>query len=350
MKHEISLMQSHLNKMNRAFQVVLTLVTLVELIMMIRGFVYFNLERLKHRLYLYSYIFLFATSLVTLIFFTLCNMREQHRKKISIVTYIYAFCLIAWSALVTCIDCYADGDSGIMVYVMTCTAVGILTLIKPQIFLAYLGVSSAVVLILTAFARNWTPYSSGFYLNFMIFMATAAFINAHNYRLSKREHEANQKLETLSYTDQLTGVYNRRSLSIQAQTYIEKNTSFTFVLLDIDNFKDVNDTYGHPKGDACLITLAKKLTEHFGKNVYRFGGDEFALLSNMNTEAVCAHLDAVNQELNIAEKTLPFQISSGIYAASGKDAAEQIFSRADQALYEAKLKGKARWSLYQNQK
>ncbi len=343
-RDDTSMLNSHIHKMSRLFKTLLVFMTLFELAMLIRGLAIFNLERLKLRMYVYSYAFLLISSLITLILFFMYEKKEQYARRMVITTYVYAFCFIMWSAVVTGIDCYANGDSGIIVYVMTCIAVGGLTLIKPWVFMTYLGISGTFLIIFTAYARAWVPYSSGFYLNFAIFLVTASFVNLHNYRLSRREYEARQILKKLSYTDQLTGVYNRRRLDKHLAE--DRQEPVVFVLLDIDKFKKVNDTYGHPMGDICLIRLAEILAEHFGDRVYRFGGDEFALISHLGIEETCRRIEAVDQDLERAFETFVLHISAGVYEAEAGKPASVVFSNADRALYRAKDTEGTRWVLY----
>ncbi len=345
-KQELSFMENHVEKMSKIFKILLALFAVFELVLAIRGLIFFNLEKKKLRYYLYSYIFLFAISLVALVILLTC----KDTKIINISIYVYSFLLIMWSAVITCIDCYANGDSGIIVYVMTCISVGVLTLIRPSVFLTYLGISGAFFLVMSAYARGWQLYSSGFYINFFVFIAVAIFINVHNYRLSKREYEATQQLKRLSYIDQLTGIFNRRRLDERLTTHIEAQDDFVFVLLDIDNLKQINDNFGHPVGDVCLVALAEKLTEYFGEHVYRFGGDEFSLIAECGAEEVCEKLDAVNKALEGTKEGFDLQISAGVYEVKRREVHTQIFAKADEALYKAKNSGKGKWVLYNESK
>ncbi len=339
-------MQSFIDKRHRVFKVLLTILTIVEFVLMLRGFFLFNLKRLKLVLYLSSYIFLFISSLGILLILLLLKDREKHIKKLIIGIYIYAFCLIMWSTVITCIDCYANGDSGFMVYIMTCISVGTLIIIKPAVFTLYMILSGALSLTFTAIMRGWQPYSSGFYINFIVFFALAIFINIHNYQLSKREYEATTKLKRLSYIDQLTGVRNRRGFDEQFCIYSQSNNDFVLALVDVDSLKEINDTYGHPEGDNCLIALASELKEHFGEGVYRFGGDEFAVLSSLSADRFCASVDSINHSLKYKLNNTPLHISAGIYIAKA-GSIEEAVKCADKALYRAKSEGKAKWVIYE---
>ncbi len=340
------LMLMHFKKLGKIYKAVLAVLSLIELVLTLRGLFLFNLERLKLRLYLYSYIFLFTASLATLVFLVICEKNEKHRNKAVHVIYAYAFCFIMWSAFVSCIDCHANGDSGLMVYITASVAVGILTLIRPAVFAVYMGISGTFIAVFTAFARGWTPYSSGFYINFAVFIATAIFINAHNHLLSRREFDSALKLERLSYTDRLTGAFNRRSLDEEAAAKREAGLEYTAVLLDIDGLKEINDTMGHPKGDECLVALAEKLKEVFGERVFRFGGDEFAVISLDTAENVALGIDRVNKSLCGSVDGVQLHISAGIALSSAGEDASSVFAKADKALYESKSAGKSRASIY----
>ncbi len=345
--NDLALMKDHIGKMYRIYATIIAFITLIELAFMMRGVHMFNLERLKLRLYLYSYIFLFVSSVAALSALIVFRKREQHWKKLTAMIYIYAFCLVIWSAFVTCIDCYANGDSGIIVYVMTCISVGVLTLIKPIFFASLVSLSGIAMLISIYFARSQQLYSSGFYINFAVFMALAIFINAHNYKLSMREFESGKQLRKLSYTDQLTNVYNRRRLDKHISARTEAHRSFVFMLMDVDNFKEINDIHGHAIGDKCLTALAKKLTERFGERcVYRFGGDEFAVIPQMDEETACRTIEELNSELSEVVDGITIHISAGIYTTHEDDSARNVFIKTDRALYDAKRAGKARWARY----
>ncbi len=345
-RNDLQFMKNYIDKVNHRFRFLLAAVVILEFALMLRGLCLFNLERLKLRLYLSSYVFLFATSLAMLMFFLIFGQREAHFKKVLAAIYGYTFCFIMWSAGVTCIDLYASGDSGIIVYVLTCVSVGVLVLLKPWIFACYLGVSSLFLVGFTVLIRDGEPYSTGFYLNFAIFLATAIFINNHNYMLSLREYNARRELERLSDTDPLTGLHNRGRLDRQMQKYDGRLPS-VLVVMDIDKFKQINDRFGHPEGDACLQRFAQVLTAHFGDRAYRIGGDEFAVLSELSQEEVCAQIDAINLELRSAADAITMQTSAGLYLLRAGDSQEDALRNADRALYRVKQNGGTGWAVYE---
>ncbi len=341
------LMQNQIRKMRNVYFVIICLVGLIELALTVRGLFIFNFARLKHRMYFYSYVFLLVASIVTFAVLMLYRKNEKYIKLVIAQTYIYSACLIVWSTYISTVDCIANGDSGMMVFIMVSISIGALLLIKP-IYYGSMILFCAAAFVVTVRVAKGEFYSSGFYTNLAVFLALAMFISAHNYRISKREYEANKKLQRLSETDQLTGIYNRRHLDAQMAECDEIDKSFVFVLIDADDFKGINDTHGHAVGDACLTAVANKLVLEFGDNVYRFGGDEFAVISVYDINTTAEKIDKINKEL-IAENTeAPFHISAGIYKTNDEDHANAIFINTDKALYEAKKKGKCTYSVYDN--
>lgn len=158
-------------------------------------------------------------------------------------------------------------------------------------------------------------------------------------------------LEKTSNLDPLTRTYNRRALD----TYFDalcntqgKTPDSRILLIDIDDFKVVNDTYGHLAGDRILIFLAKLLNSSLrdGDKVFRFGGEEFLILLNRSTDKACesiAHriLESVRSN-NLLYKAHKINITLSMGSARFKegDTFESFIERADKALFKAKSNGK----------
>jgi diguanylate cyclase (GGDEF)-like protein len=161
----------------------------------------------------------------------------------------------------------------------------------------------------------------------------------------------NQELERLSITDPLTGLYNRLKLDqllalefARSQRYA---TSFATVILDIDKFKSVNDTYGHQTGDQVLVELAGILTNQTRDVDYvgRWGGEEFLVIaSNTEIEGACELAEKLRQKVashqfpRVGEKTASF----GIAVYDPGESIADLMGRADRALYRAKESGRNR--------
>lgn len=163
--------------------------------------------------------------------------------------------------------------------------------------------------------------------------------------------EQNRQLERLSVTDQLTGLFNRlqldRSLDEERARALRYSTQFCVVLLDLDRFKSVNDTFGHPVGDQVLVGLSRVLQRHVREAdvLGRWGGEEFLIVCR-DTTLPGARVLAEKLRVAIAAQTFavagPRTASFGVAAYCPDEAVTDTLKRADEALYQAKLAGRNR--------
>lgn len=166
---------------------------------------------------------------------------------------------------------------------------------------------------------------------------------------TKREHH-----EKMANTDALTKVYNRRFLEDFSNKYMKivkrENTTLSLLLIDIDRFKNINDTYGHDIGDIIIKNLVDRIKKVIRENdiIVRLGGDEFVVLlpnTNMqNARKVAKKLVVLINTINQLEKEeLTFTTSIGISEYKKDDNnIDDLIKRADKALYEAKRLGRNR--------
>ncbi|HEX6699173.1 MAG TPA: diguanylate cyclase [Gaiellaceae bacterium] len=154
-------------------------------------------------------------------------------------------------------------------------------------------------------------------------------------------------------TDNLTGLGNHRAYQAALRTSVEEarktGAPLSLCLLDIDDFKRLNDGYGHGLGDEVLVRIAGLLKQAEGTQAFRFGGDEFAVLVPVGDAVACSRFERVQRELAGAELSPdgPVTISVGIasFPAHGRDA-EALQEVADGALYWSKRHGKNRACIY----
>lgn len=176
---------------------------------------------------------------------------------------------------------------------------------------------------------------------------------------------ANKKLENASYIDPLTNLYNRRYFNIIYEKELKRakriKSYITFMMLDIDYFKQYNDTYGHLEGDNALKSVASALKETLKRPsdyVFRLGGEEFAVLMIDTPEIQSASM-AQNICNIIKSKEIPHRaskvskvltISIGVACCVADDALEDevMISKADEALYKAKENGRDRYEITTN--
>ena len=184
--------------------------------------------------------------------------------------------------------------------------------------------------------------------------------NKTGYYAVRQDITDKKRIYELSITDGLTSLYNRRYFDDIAKSIIDKtvrsNEVFAFMILDIDNFKKYNDTYGHQDGDDVLIKVSNSLKETFKRSddlIFRIGGEEFGILINAKRKEDILYLASLSksniQALNIEHKgNDPFGVitaSFGLIIIELENMnlihkLDYIYKEADNKLYEAKEDGR----------
>jgi diguanylate cyclase (GGDEF)-like protein len=238
----------------------------------------------------------------------------------------------------------------------------------PRQFVLALGITSALVAaILWAVGGNvGFPMGSALeklllYLTFVATLARFVFLSSHVGGLRKDLHRQNRtlqetlvRIEDLASHDELTAVPNRRSLLRMLREEMDRSDRtgipFCVALLDLDNFKRVNDLHGHIAGDAvlkqfaALATASLRSTDRFG----RYGGEEFLLLlTGTDSEGACLPVERLRNSAAAYDWSL-HDVSTRISASVGVaqyvkgETMDQLINRADHAMYAAKLAGRDR--------
>jgi len=160
-----------------------------------------------------------------------------------------------------------------------------------------------------------------------------------------------EEFHTAAMKDGLTRLYNRKALDLKLAGALKGLTqggsSFALILFDVNDFKRINDTFGHVAGDKVLQKVAEVLNETFRKGdfIARFGGDEFAaIIGGMSEEMALDRISSFKKNLGKRRFTsyklgdIRVSVSAGMAVARGGDTAEMILHRADKAMYEEKNK------------
>lgn len=237
------------------------------------------------------------------------------------------------------------------------------------VFLAVLGWAYVSGQLPLRFDVSALVVNSGHWMIYLCSSFVAVFFIGYSILEYKRELNKllnqliseQKKIEKLAYFDQLTGL--RRISQIEKQSAIsqiaEKSGDTAVLFIDIDDFKQINDQYGHEAGDECLKYLAQVIQDNIRSNdrAYRIGGDEMIVVINaINGEKVAMSLAermvmGVQEGFVYDDETICFSISVGVALSDGMETEfTQIRRKADEAMYQAKRDDSRHIVLFADQK
>lgn len=194
------------------------------------------------------------------------------------------------------------------------------------------------LLVGAVYVLNKEPYHFSFdkfkLLQSLIHHTTLAFTNSM----------LREKLEKMVITDHLTKLYNRKYLDEKIQQAMNTDAQGVFLLLDIDNFKSINDTYGHKVGDDVIVQVANIIKRNIRSQdiAARWGGEELAVYlprADLETGIMVAERLVKKVEMDTNPKTT-ISCGAAVWNQANKASANKLFNRADEALYKAKQTGK----------
>lgn len=195
------------------------------------------------------------------------------------------------------------------------------------------------------------------FLYYLYVRENTKLITIMNEKLEKKVLQKTASLESIAYHDFLTRLPNRFKFSKTLETLITDNFSeICVIFLDLDNFKDINDNYGHLVGDKLLKVIAKRLSglKEMYDNIFiaRLGGDEFTILLKDSKKSILSEIledvqILMNESIKVDEHSIEVTFSMGLskYPKDGKNA-DELIRNADIAMYEAKEAGRNRYMVY----
>ena len=179
--------------------------------------------------------------------------------------------------------------------------------------------------------------------------------------LNRKLRDKEKKINTLAYYDSLTGIANRTQFYRLARKFLNsgKNNEHPIgiIFVDIDKFKDINDTYGHKVGDEVIVEVSKLLKKSTRSSdlVARFGGDEFLIFSFINSvEHIISIAERIlkhSGEIRIKDHSIAVSLSLGMcLRQQNAETLDELISKADKAMYIAKRQGGNLWYLWEDDK
>lgn len=293
-----------------------------------------------------AYVILAVSSFATGLILWIGTKKNMSNYLFNMFLHIYIALLVLYSAVISYYD-VMSGNS-IIVYLTIIVMAGGIAISNPLIYTTEVLLS--YVVLVTALADNNVYFNnSANFINVTIFVVLAIVLCFRRYYVTIKEFTLQEKLTELSYIDQLTNVYNRRTLEFKLTDLEENETPYIIGMIDVDNFKSINDTYGHDKGDEVVQKVAELIIENFGKEAsFRYGGDEFTvvLTDMIDNIALDTKFNAINLELRHFFANKKISISAGFFRneRANLDYREAI-KKADEALYISKETGKCKNSI-----
>lgn len=283
-----------------------------------------------------------ALAIVSIIVDTILSKAEkiesvETNRLLSLIGYFYFTFITAWATVVTTMD-KAHGGS-YWVAATTFLTVSVFLTLNPLHTCGCVVVGCVYLCFLDYMVKG--GFKSGM-LNIIIFAIVDCAVIIRNYFTLYNNLSMELKLKDNSLRDGLTSLSNRRALDERIA-----RKEFTGVksvaLIDIDNFKQINDESGHIVGDEALLLVTSGLRYFFkDKEIFRYGGDEFLILSENEPEETSDKLKKMNRHLSKAESDLErkLHMSGGIAAPESGVAIIETIDKADHLLYEVKRNGK----------
>lgn len=215
-------------------------------------------------------------------------------------------------------------------------------------YFAYTTIQTVLVIGYLSFANDFVAGRGAVFILYSFISFAIVYVTLLKMDQLSREVE---QIEQHSATDYLTGIPNNRKFEERFYNWRQERESFHLAVLDIDYFKRVNDTYGHPTGDLVLIELADRLnrtTSSFGGEIARIGGEEFGALLPATTKLhALEQAELLRRSIDSTRFQLPdgleLRITISIGVASYPEDAEampDLYKKADDRLYDAKLGGR----------
>lgn len=322
-----------LYRQRKSLHVMLRIVAAFELGLMLYGFLFFGKEMLK---YIALYFVLFLASVISdylMVSAEKLNIEDSFRR-LKGFAYAYYIIIVCWGLAITTLDKLNGGTYWVAATILIATA-------------SYIKLNPIFQCVFTLAS---TAYLSGVYvlkdgegglgvINVVFFGGLICFIIIKDYKSIYNNFYLEKKLTDMSLRDGLTSVFNRRALEkFILSNKTEKVQSVS--IIDIDDYSESSEGYSRKAMDDAILLVAVYLREQFSdEEIYRYGGDEFLILSECVSEETLDKLEKINFRLDTSERDFKFHIYGGISPVSGKFDVAECIECADSALFLAKKSG-----------
>lgn len=327
----------------------------------------FRLDTEASRVYMGLYLFLlFFSAVMFLLRFSAGRKTERNDRLFLRMYQWYGIVLVMWAA---CISAYDQRVSdNLNVYGVAAIGVAALVYMRPAAAVISYFLSGMVLFCaMPAFQPGGMSEHYGSYVNSVVLVITAVFISIYRYEtvrddfrkqelIACQTREIMQKSEALDYIanhDALTGLWNRRFLEICLEEWISRKNSENYgvLMIDVDYFKQYNDTYGHQQGDECLRRISGAVHLVTGRgNLFRYGGEEFLCIlpdaekgeTQKLGQEICQSVERLSIKASGQNRVVTVSVGWSAGKMEQKEQFGRLLEEADKALYRAKTEGRNR--------
>ena len=304
---------------------------------------------------IYEKIFSWLYTLISCFFcFSSAYLLGKHKKLTLLFVYAYMLFLSASSIITGVFLCK---DRNAVFFFITQTIFPVIFLDTP-LRMAGLSLVTVIVFDILAFLFKTPDRYAIDIMNSIIFLITGMLLSIFTANIKLNEFIFQKAIKTERDTDGLTGLLNKSSMMREIRKSMTNDPkNGILVMLDVDDFKRINDSYGHVVGDFVISGIARCLNSSFRNSdiIGRFGGDEFVIFMPFTHDVVIAQ-SRVKKVLSLMAETIELPNendkvtgSFGIAVCSELgDTYDDLFRKADFALYQAKSGGKNQFSVYES--
>lgn len=275
-----------------------------------------------------------------------------------VAIHIYIFLLLGWGTAVCVMD-LRFGFSPLFYLILFTIAAG-LFVVEPLYFTAIIA-GSVTTIVIMAF-HDGSPFFAGFdgtenMIAFVVYIIVIALVGFEHFGITINDYHIESRLEQLTYYDDLTGLLNERSYLQEIEQLDKlvnegKITKFAVILMDLNNIKATNDTYGHRFGCHLIVRCGKELPKYFEtSSLFHIGGDEFvAIVYDKDYDYLDKIVDKFSEKLTYSKITyegieLVFSVAHGVGKYEAGMKYRDVLQKADDAMYENKKFIKDKYNL-----
>lgn len=323
--------------------------------------------------YILFYIVLELTSATALIISFICQKKLESSYNFFLwVCCAYGGVLLLWADGITLLDTMLSNSPSVTVFMTITLIMPMVVYIPPSIMIPMTFINAAAMFYGINLCAS-SKASIGLLINIAVFSLFSVIINSFRVSLladkakaqftvarqNEELRELNEKLFIASTRDSLSGLLNRNTIQEEFEKVrdcsCKSGKEASFILFDVDDFKQINDTLGHSVGDECIVkfsAIIESAIKNTRATAFRYGGEEFLIM--LADKDACAAVDIAEkirtetEKLRICSGNCSFTVSAGVYSEklSSKERLRRVVAFADKALYDSKHNGKNMTSVY----